>query len=105
MLVKTNQKLALKMRPQQPKQKGQITVAYYNPFPKSNFTIMQTISRKAATPDLLLDCSEADQVCYWADVFNVSPQAIKTAVRACCSNSIPHIAHYLKHVYPIERCG
>lgn len=93
------------MQPQQLKRKGQTIAAYYNPFSKHNVIIMQTTSRKTVDPDLLLDCSEADQVCYWAAKFNVTPQAVKTAVRACCSNSIPHIAHYLKHVYPAERCG
>ncbi|MEJ7560609.1 MAG: DUF3606 domain-containing protein [Pedobacter sp.] len=60
---------------------------------------MQTIARKPQNPDLLLDCSESDQICYWANEFNVTPQMIKTAVRACCSNSIPRIAYYLKYVY------
>ena len=90
------------MQPQQLKRKDQTIAAYYNPFSKSNSMTMQTISRKAVDPDLLLDCSDADQVCYWADKFNVTPQAVKTAVRACCSNSVPQIAHYLKHIYPLE---
>jgi hypothetical protein len=66
---------------------------------------MQTISRKAIDPELLLDCSETDQVCYLANLLEVSPQAVKTAVRACCSNSIPLIAYYLKYFYPSQKLG
>jgi hypothetical protein len=64
---------------------------------------MQPTARKHQSPELLLDCSETDQVCYWANELNVTPQAVKTAVRACCSNSIPRIAHYLKNVYPAAK--
>jgi hypothetical protein len=64
---------------------------------------MQPIVRKPIDPDMLLDCSETDQVCYWANKLNVTPQTLKTAVRACCSNSIPRIALYLKYVYPQGR--
>jgi len=49
--------------------------------------------------DVLLDCSENDQVCMWAEKLKVSPQALKTAVRACCSNSIAKIANYLQYTY------
>ena len=50
-------------------------------------------------PDLLLDCSQEDQINFWAEIFQVTPQAIKTAVRACCNNSIACISAYLKNGY------
>lgn len=50
-------------------------------------------------PNLILDCSQPDQINFWAETFQVSPQAIKTAVRACCNNSIACISAYLQNVY------
>ncbi|WP_443147250.1 DUF3606 domain-containing protein [Pedobacter sp. GR22-6] len=47
-------------------------------------------------PELILDCAQQHEICYWASKFRVSPMALKTAVRACCSNRILHIARYLQ---------
>lgn len=52
--------------------------------------------KSAAAANLLLDCSEPEQLNFWAEVFHVSPQTLKSAVRACCDNSIECIFTYLK---------
>lgn len=49
--------------------------------------------------ETLLDCSQSDEVSFWASQFEVSPQAIKSAVRACGSNSVGRIADYLQRYY------
>lgn len=58
---------------------------------------MKRLNQQPLDMNQILDCSQPDQVNFWADVFNVSPQAIKTAVRACCNNSIACISNYLKN--------
>jgi hypothetical protein len=60
---------------------------------------MNDQSQKNLDLDLVLDCSQEKEVSYWAQHFNVSPQAIKTAVRACCNNNIISIARYLQSDY------
>jgi hypothetical protein len=60
---------------------------------------MEASVNQKLMPDVLLDCSQTDQVCFWAKKFEVSPMAIRTAVRACCSNSISQIAQYIQQVY------
>jgi len=58
---------------------------------------MKKLSYQTLDPNLLLDCSQADQVNFWAEMFQVTPQAIKSAVRACCNNSVACISAYLKN--------
>lgn len=58
---------------------------------------MKKLSHQTLDPTLLLDCSQNDQINFWAEMFQVSPQAIKSAVRACCNNSIACISAYLKN--------
>ena len=60
---------------------------------------MKKLTHQHLDPDLLLDCSQEDQVNFWAEIFQVKPEAIKTAVRACCNNSIACISAYLKNTY------
>lgn len=59
--------------------------------------------RQTIAPDLLLDCSQEDQVNFWAEIFQVTPEAVKTAVRACCDNRIACISAYLKNTYNTAR--
>lgn len=49
--------------------------------------------------DFLLDCSRQEEINHWAKKLKVSPQAIKTAIRACCSNHIATIAYYIQSTY------
>ena len=58
---------------------------------------MKKLSYQITDPNLLLDCSQEDQVNFWAEALQVSPQAIKTAIRACCNNSIACISAYIKN--------
>jgi hypothetical protein len=58
---------------------------------------MKKLVYQTIDPDLLLDCSQEDQINFWAEIFQVTPAAIKTAVRACCNNSIACISAYLKN--------
>jgi len=60
---------------------------------------MKSVMNESLDPELLLDCSQEEEVSLWASRFKVSPQAVKTAVRACCSNSIVNIANYLEQNY------
>jgi hypothetical protein len=65
---------------------------------------MEKRVHQTADADLLLDCSQEDQVSFWAEIFQVTPEAIKTAVRACCNNSITSVSAYLKNTYhPAKR--
>lgn len=57
---------------------------------------MKKPSHQILTPDFLLDCSQADQINLCAEMFQVSPQAIKSAVRACCNNSVACISAHLQ---------
>lgn len=57
---------------------------------------MEREENEPIDPEMILDCSEQEEICFWARKFNVSPLAIKTAVRACCSNRILRIATYLQ---------
>lgn len=60
---------------------------------------MKSVMNESLDPELLLNCSQEEEVSLWASRFKVSPQAVKTAVRACCSNSIVNIATYLEQKY------
>ncbi|HKG05146.1 MAG TPA: hypothetical protein VKB19_01740 [Pedobacter sp.] len=45
---------------------------------------------------VLLDFSQADQIVYWADKLNITPEMIKSAARACHNNTLDQIISYLK---------
>ena len=60
---------------------------------------MEKLVHQTIEPDLLLDCSQEDQINFWAEIFQVTPQALKIAVRACCNNSIAVISAYLQNSY------
>lgn len=61
--------------------------------------VMKSLVTENLEPELILDCSQDEEVYFWARKFNVSPQAVKTAVRACCNNNIASIASYLERHY------
>jgi len=58
-------------------------------------------SLKNENSDVLefLDCSQDEEVRYLATRFNVTPQAVKAAVRACCNNSVEHLIYYIQNIY------
>lgn len=46
--------------------------------------------------EVLLDFSEEEQVSYWADKLGTTREIIKSAARACHSNTIGQIVDHLK---------
>jgi len=60
---------------------------------------MSSLIKENPKTDGFLDCSREEDVRTFAAKFNVSPQAVKSAVRACCSNSIEKVTHYLRTSY------
>jgi hypothetical protein len=43
----------------------------------------------------LIDFSEFAELNYWSLQLKATPEAIKTAARACCSNAVEKITEYL----------
>ncbi|WP_256006696.1 DUF3606 domain-containing protein [Pedobacter deserti] len=43
----------------------------------------------------LIDFSEFAELNYWSLQLKATPEAIKTAARACCSNAVGQISEYL----------
>jgi hypothetical protein len=56
-----------------------------------------------SSKELLIDFSHEGEVAYWSAMLNVSPEKIKTAARACCSNAVSTLSMYLKNQKPDRR--
>lgn len=50
--------------------------------------------------ELLIDFSREREVAYWSVMLGASPEKIKAAARACCSNEVGTLSMYLKDHKP-----
>jgi len=56
-----------------------------------------------STEELLIDFSHEGELAYWSTVLGASPEKIKTAARACCSNAVAILSMYLQNQNPNRR--
>jgi hypothetical protein len=67
---------------------------------------MNSLRKEDLKTETFLDCSQDEDVRFFAARFNVSPQVVRSAVCAYRSNSVERLAHYLQNSYlPIKGRG
>jgi hypothetical protein len=62
--------------------------------------IMNSLMKTSLTNsenDVLIDFSQERELAYWSAKLNATPERIKAAARACCSNAVGTLATYLNN--------
>jgi len=58
--------------------------------------IMKNSINRADLKEVLLDFSQDEQISYWAARLGITPELMKSAVRACHNNGLERIVSYLQ---------